>query len=86
MSEYKIDKGVPLPGKMAVFEDDLTVALNKMEPGDSIFFPGQSIKYVPGQMNVALRARTHGHRKNRKVASRTVEENGVKGVRIWRLS
>lgn len=71
----KIDKNVPVPsgkrGPAAYPWDD-------MQPGDSFFVPGKTPKTLGGAVVTP---------KNRgmKIRTRSVTENGVAGVRIWRV-
>lgn len=70
--ELKIDKGVPMP-KPAWGK--LSELCKSMEVGDSVFFPGRSSGSLAGSLV----------RFGYKFAKRTVTENGVKGVRVWRI-
>ena len=74
----KIEKGIPIPprgdlkgrGRKSVFWD--------MEIGDSAFFPGKAHDGVSNAYSY-VRKRTGA-----KFEARTVTENGVKGIRVWR--
>ena len=65
----KIDKGVPLPTARRKYPWD------EMEVGDSFFSP-------VGQATLMTQSR---RRSDRKFTSCAVEENGVRGTRIWRV-
>lgn len=68
--EIKIDKDIPIPvGPMGS-----KYPLGKLEVGDSFFIEGQ--KTLSG---------VFGQHKPKKFSVRTVTENGVKGVRVWRV-
>lgn len=76
----QIDKNVPVPsdiagrGKRSIFAD--------MVPGDSIFFPNDNITTIVSRAGAWVRNSKNGW----KFTSRTVTENGVKGVRCWRIA
>lgn len=73
----KVEKGVPLPsshgGPLYPWAD--------LDVGDSFFVAGKSSSSI----NTSL---TWANRKApvQRFVSRTVTENGVKGVRVWRVS
>jgi hypothetical protein len=70
----KLDKNIPLlrdPRGSAV-----KYPWDEMEVGDSFFSPGRG---AVGQGTI------HGRRHGRRYTSRQVEENGVPGVRMWRV-
>lgn len=77
MSGVTIEKGVPLPAPAG--------ARNKypwrtMEVGDSFFVANISTGGFGGTLAGA--AARSGHR----FTQRTVTENGVRGVRVWRIA
>ena len=80
MDQYvaKIDKDFPIPemhgGRWSKWP------WRDMKIGDSFFMPGKTI------IKASREAWAAHHRINMKFACRTVTENGVKGVRIWRVS
>ena len=76
--EMKIDKHIPPPPAFGQ-----KYPFRHMEPGDSVFFPGEnkSDKQHPAYMTVRNYVKRDGWR----VAVRSVVENGVKGIRIWRV-
>lgn len=70
MSDLKIEKGVPIPGRRSY--GSFTATLRKMEVGDSIFVEGMRGQDVGGRFQ---------HVKPMKFAKRDAEG----GVRIWRI-
>lgn len=74
--ELKIDKGIPVPTGHCKSKG-MTYVLRKMEVSDSMFVAGSTPNRVIG---VAARLTPW------KFLSRTVTENGVKGVRVWRIA
>jgi hypothetical protein len=68
----KIDKNVPKP---PVSRGNRKYPFSQMEIGDSIFIAGKRSSGVPSLFP------RHGAKK---FSVRTVTENGVKGVRVWR--
>ena len=70
MSEYKIDKGIPIPRPGTA-----KYPLDEMEIGDSIFIEGKKSDRFGSVI---------AFYKPKKFVTRTVEENGAKGIRIWR--
>lgn len=77
MTEYKIEKGVPLPERAGGFRGAFMSAVRAMEVGDSLFAAGKK------GSNVSATGRVVGERMKdgRKYTIRTVEG----GVRIWRI-
>ena len=65
----KIDKNVPMPSAGKYPFGDMDV-------GDSFFVAGKTAAQMGGTMHF---------RKPKKFTTRTVTENGVKGIRIWRV-
>lgn len=77
-TSVQIDKDIPLPPSRSRL-DGSTWALFKV--GDSSFFPGGD------QRELSSRAGSYGRQchPQRKFATRSVTENGVKGIRVWRI-
>lgn len=73
----KIDKGIPMPesgaGRKRIYP------FHELAVGDSFFAPNTTHANVNGP---AQRAR---QQTGRKFALRKVTENGVDGVRVWRV-
>lgn len=74
-----IDKGVPLPTQRT--HSSKIPAIYEMSTGESTFISGLS-KDDLNRMRVRLSA--HGRRHGKAYATRTLTEDGVKGLRIWR--
>lgn len=68
--EIKIDKNIPMP-KLKIH-----YPFKELEIGDSFFVPGKKITDFGGSINNA---------KPKKFTLKSVEEKGVKGIRIWRI-
>lgn len=72
----QIDKNVPLTthrrGRARKYP------FSSMEVGDSFFVPGKSTLGISGSVSQARKAFGGSY------ATRTVTENGVSGVRVWR--
>jgi hypothetical protein len=76
---FKIDKGIPIPPSR--YGEKTTVyPFKDMEIWDSFFIPGGRATRLSGSI---ANARTkYGHL----YSTRQVEEEGVRGVRIWRTA
>lgn len=70
----EIEKGVPIPPIKAAKN---TYPYREMQVGDSFFIPGKK------SSEVTTHSKSTGHMK---FTRRTVVENGVKGVRVWRFA
>lgn len=68
----EIDKHVPMPGKRNKYP------WSELQPGDSFFVPGREVKSFGSQVHASSVRTGHGY------TTRTVVENGVRGVRVWR--
>lgn len=73
-SDFKIDKGIPLPSSYAGGQGRFPFA--DMQVGDSFFVTQVSMS------RLLLAARKF---RPMRVTARTVVENGVRGVRVWRI-
>lgn len=77
MSEIKIDKGVPLPepkrGRKGTYPWD------ELQVGDSFFVPGKTCNTFGGFLTRLKKAG------GIECVIRSVTENDIKGVRIWRI-
>ena len=73
--EFVIDKDVPVPDKIKKYK----YPLREMEIGDSFFIPAR----VPSQMSsyISVSKSATGF----EYTSRSVIEDGIKGVRVWRV-
>ena len=73
-----IESDIPLPGKG--WKTGLAATLRAMQSGQSAFVAGTSMSNLSGRIaDVSKRI-------GAKFSCRTVVENGVKGVRVWRVS
>lgn len=77
-SDIQIDKGVPIPTKMQLGRRS-KYPFDLMEVGDSFFVPGRDGKSFGGTVTAARKRYT-----DLSFEMRTVKEDGVVGVRVWR--
>lgn len=75
----KIEKNVPIPDAMR-FGKPRKYPFAEMDVGDSFFAPNVGISAMAGSITYA--SKRHG----KKFATRFLTENGVKGVRVWRVA
>lgn len=82
--DYQIDDGVPLPGRTDSGRfpkgSGFTGAVAALDVGQSVFAAGKKIRIAS---QAAWDVRNVAPQK--RFMCRTVTENGVKGVRVWRL-
>tara|TARA_R100001377_G_C3082110_1_gene72796 strand:+ start:232 stop:495 length:264 start_codon:yes stop_codon:yes gene_type:complete len=85
MEDFIIDKGIPLPDDMrggrALYPFD------KLDTGDSIFFPlkeGDNAKRMKNRLSQATRTFGKKQEPERHFVLRYRLENEISGVRIWR--
>lgn len=76
-SEIKIDKNIPLP---RASKKRTVYPFQSLAVGESFFVPGRTPATISGSRQYAERAT--GHR----FISRSVDENGKNGVRVWRVA
>ena len=69
---YTIEKGIPIPQRKI----DAKYPFREMQVGDSFFTSGTPASYF--SLHIRLL-------RPKKFSCRTVVENGVKGLRIWRI-
>ncbi len=69
-----IEKGVPLPKTRSKYR------FAEMAVDDSIFVPDGTGRTISGSISYA------GRCTGWKFTARTVEENGISGVRVWRVA
>lgn len=81
----KIEKGIALPARGRAIPAKYPWA--EMAPGDSFFVPNFTVapKSITGKTAMSVHAGKKIH-PGSKWTMRTVTENGIKGVRVWRLS
>jgi hypothetical protein len=88
--EYAVDKNIPVPAEMSWDRNGgsskhcIRYPFSKMDVTDSFFIAGgdHTHERYTIKSNVLAYARRHGV----KFATRSVEENGVRGLRIWRIA
>lgn len=86
MSQEKfptIEKGIPLPPKVVVKPSPTTMQdfYRSLEVGDSVFFPNITKRAGGGKVSNAGKALPSA-----RFGIREVIENGVTGIRMWRVS
>lgn len=79
-SEIKIDKGVPVPSRGGGRRPKYPWA--RMEVGDSIFEPGVCQNTIAG----IARGWRNRNAPDQMHRTKIVTENGVRGVRVWRIA
>jgi hypothetical protein len=88
-TKITIDKGVPIPSAGRGSGAPRMYPWHEMEPGDSFFVPGAKRDYndkrpgVDRQFGIAIGKKLIP---GSKWATRAVTENGINGVRVWRVS
>lgn len=71
-----VEKNIPMPGQGR----NCIYPWRAMEVGDSFFVPGKTAREMSAGKSIAQRLTTF------KFTQRSVVENEVKGVRIWRTA
>lgn len=89
--KFKIDKFVALPkiSRSATFQKPAIYPWAHMQPGDSFFVPGGSVGKSDKRPGVKTQITAHGAKKKypgTTWAVRAVTENGINGIRVWRVS
>lgn len=79
MSEFKIEKNVPMPPRLS---NPGKYPWRQMEVGDSFFAPG----WTAGRFNNNIQRVRLAVLPDSKWKCRTVTENGIEGVRVWRIA
>ena len=82
MTEYKIEDGVPMPQCVGGLGRKAKYPYRQLEVGQSFFWP--NIRVQSASTSACNTARRIGN--GVKFACRNVTENGVKGVRVWRIA
>lgn len=76
MNKLEIQKNVPMPpGRFCGTTDVMT----RLEVGDSFFLPGVTSRVAWSRVGGIA------HRLKIKLTTRTVTENGISGIRVWRI-
>ena len=73
--EIKIDRNMPIPAQAR--RSSLKYPFADLDIGESFFVPGRTGAQLSGFIS---------WNRPKKFATRTVIENGVKGVRVWRTA
>lgn len=82
INKIQIEKGVPVPIGNFSEKNTFTATLRSMEVGDSFFKAAES----PTALQLRINSCKRYVGEDRKFVTRTREENGVKGVRVWRTA
>ena len=86
MSEFKVEKGVPVPPIVRKGVTHKTkYPWREMEVGDSFFVPcrdGRDVRGMQRSFSGKKRAAHYGIR----TKTRQSTENGVLGIRVWRVA
>lgn len=72
-----IEKNIPIPSYKT---KNLKIDFNELDINDSFFISGATSK-----SSVVSSARQYGKKTKKKFLSRVISENGINGVRIWRV-
>lgn len=88
---FQVDKSIPLPtiNKSLNFKKQWRFPVLTMEVGDSFFAPGYVQRASQRMFGSEKTLNTSGWRKavpGSKWTTRLVVENGVRGVRVWRVA
>lgn len=75
----KIDTGVPMPERGKRGRQN-SYPWSEMNPGDSFFAPNKTTNGIGGSISAV-----HRSHPDWEFTSRAVTEDGVKGVRVWRV-
>jgi hypothetical protein len=81
-AQFTIDHAVPLPSMAGKQGAKPKYPFASMKVGDSFFAPGD---HATCQKTVVSSSWSYGRAHGKKFATSTVEENGISGVRIWRI-
>jgi len=73
---FQIDKNVPAP----YAQRNRKFPWGEMQPGDSFFVPSRTTRTMGGTLGQARKQYPDWV-----LVARTVTEDGVKGVRVWRV-
>jgi hypothetical protein len=77
--DFVIQKGVPLPRALTRAKYPFRL----MDVGESFFVPCEA--RMKGGESVTVAAHAFGRKNGMKFATRMMNENGTRGVRIWRI-
>jgi hypothetical protein len=88
----QIDKYIAIPApkrRLAAYKRPEKYPYSHMQPGDSFFVPGGRVSASDKRVGLTLNVTIHHVRKRfpgTKWTVRAVTENGINGVRVWRVS
>ncbi len=77
----QVEKGIPVPPRTGGGDTTKKYPLSDLEVGDSFFVEGSYEKTKSAQVRASQYGAAHGL----KFTTRSVAENGVLGMRIWRV-
>lgn len=82
---YKIEDGIAITSKRKGKGFLPTYPFREMEPGQSFFVPLSFQKSLVSLQSSLLGNAKHHFGTTKQVTTRMVSENGVQGVRVWRV-
>jgi hypothetical protein len=86
MSEYKIEDGIPMPGRKGGATTPWPWP--KMEVDQSVFFPAikdEGTKPGPNAIYRRVNPYPYGSKHNKTFKTRWIKHNGKLGLRVWRV-
>lgn len=83
MTNYKIEKNIPLPARKFAGGPSSKYPIGLLEPGDSVFIAEAKKAQQQNIRNLVAHYRKKNYPSH--YATRKVKENGVEGIRVWRL-
>lgn len=83
---FVVESGIPVPGPSLNRGRNRKYPFYEMNPGESVFVGGVDATKFSGIVFQARRAIAQKTGKPRSFATRKVTENGVTGVRVWRVA
>lgn len=81
-TKYKIEDDIPVTNLWPKKRCEFTEAIRDLKVGQSFFAPGETTEKAYLSWSVVKR---NPESKGNKYTSRTLQENGVRGVRVWRI-
>lgn len=78
--EIKVEENIPLPPS-ATMKGSSKYPFKKLEIGDSFFIPVKEGKAIESLQRSIISTNQTGI----KITTRTIAENGVRGIRTWRV-
>ena len=80
---FEIESGIPIPD---LEQRSYKYPLGELEVGESFFVPLGNRTMIHLRNSVAANIRYHARKLNWKYTLRTRDEDGVTGIRIWRIA